>query len=160
VFINPTNLNAQPQLHEVQKAANSLRLHLIVLSVSVEGDLEAAFTALVQQKAAALVVTADPYFTSQRQQLAALAAKHALPSIYGLREFVDAGGLISYAANLSNVSRQIGSYTARILKGAKPADLPVLQPTKFELVINLKAAAALGMTVPPSLLAQADEVID
>jgi putative ABC transport system substrate-binding protein len=124
VLINPTNVNAQPQLREVQNAAKSLRLQLIVLGVSSEGDIETAFATLDRQKAAALVVTADPYFTGHRQQLAALAAEHALPAIYGLREYVDAGGLISYAANLSDVSRQVGSYTARILKGAKPADLP------------------------------------
>jgi putative ABC transport system substrate-binding protein len=160
VLINPTNVNAKPQLHEVQNAANSLGLRLIVLSVNTEQDFETAFTTLKQQKAAALFVTADPYFTSHRQQLAALAAHNEIPAIYGLREFVDAGGLISYAANLSDVIRQTGSYTARILKGAKPADLPVLQPTKMELIINLKTAKALDLTVPPTLLALADEVIE
>jgi putative ABC transport system substrate-binding protein len=132
----------------------------LVLSVSAEGDIEKAFTTLMQQKAAALVVTADPYFTGHRQQLAALAAHDEIPAIYGLREFVDAGGLISYAANLSDVIRQAGSYTARILKGAKPADLPVLQPTKMELVINLKTAKALGLAVPQTLLVAAGEVIE
>jgi putative ABC transport system substrate-binding protein len=160
VLINPTNVNAQPQLREVQNAAKSLRLQLIVLGVSSEGDIETAFATLDRQKAAALVVTADPYFTGHRQQLAALAAEHALPAIYGLREYVDAGGLISYAANLSDVSRQVGSYTARILKGAKPADLPAVQPTKLELVINLKTAKALGITVPQTLLATVDDVIE
>ena len=160
VLINPTNVNAQPQLREVQNAAKSLRLQLIVLGVSSEGDIETAFATLDRQKAAALVVTADPYFTGHRQQLAALAAEHALPAIYGLREYVDAGGLISYAANLSDVSRQVGSYTARILKGAKPADLPAIQPTKLELVINLKTAKALGITVPQTLLVTVDDVIE
>jgi putative ABC transport system substrate-binding protein len=159
-LIKTTSPEAESQARDLQQAAQALGLQLLVLGVDSESDIDAAVAAVVQQRAAALFVAASPFFGSRREQIVALAARHSLPGIYSFRDFAAAGGLISYGTSLAGVYRQVGIYTGRILKGEKPADLPVLQPTTFELVINLKTAKALGLTVPPSLLARADEVIE
>jgi putative ABC transport system substrate-binding protein len=160
VLLNPKNPLVDYQLKDAQDAAAALGLKVIPFNAGSEADIEAAFAALLEQRAGALLVTADPALTSWRDRMIALAARNAIPAIYHLREFTDAGGLISYGTSLSDSYRQVGLYVGRILKGTKPADLPVQQPTKFELVINLKTAKALGLDVPPMLLARADEVIE
>ena len=158
--MNPDNSNADRIIRDVQEAARPKGVQLVILRASTESEIDAAFANLVQLDVGALVVTADPFFNGRREQLVALAARHALPAIYEYREFPAAGGLISYGPSLTGMWRQVGIYAGRILKGEKPADLPVQQPTKFELVINLKTAKALGLTVPASILARADEVIE
>jgi putative ABC transport system substrate-binding protein len=161
VFINPSDApRAEILRGDVQAAARDIGLQLQILNPSTSGEIEAAFTALVRDRADALFVGPDPFFNSRRVQLANVAARHAIPTAFAAREYVDAGGLMSYGTSLADMFRQVGVYTGKILKGAKPADLPVLQSTKFELVINLKTANALGLTVPPTLLARADEVIE
>jgi putative ABC transport system substrate-binding protein len=160
VLINPAGVNFETTTRDLQEAARALGLHLIFLNVSGDDDFEPAFASLVHQGAGALLLPDSTIFNSRREQLVALAARHAIPTIYTFPEFAAAGGLMSYATSLTESYRQAGVYAARILKGAKPGDLPVLQPTKFELVINLKTAKALGLTVPASLLATADEVIE
>ena len=159
-LINPDRTDAEVQSRAVQDAAQVLGLSAIILRASSERDLEPMFAAFVQKQGRALVVGADPFFQNRRTQIVLLAAHHALPAIYMTRDFVAAGGLASYGTSIADGYRQAGIYVGQILKGAKPADLPVVQPTKLELVINLKTAKALGVTVPPSLLARADEVIE
>ena len=160
VLFNPNNSNFETQLRDVQEAAHSIGQQIHVLHASSEPDIHAAFKTFVQMRVQALLVGGDPFFNGRREQIVTLAAHYAIPTIYELREFAAAGGLMSYGTNLPDSYRQIGIYTARILKGEAPADLPVLQPTKFELVINLKTTKALGITIPPGVLAIADEVIE
>jgi putative ABC transport system substrate-binding protein len=160
LLVNSTNASAARIIGDTQEAAWAKGLELAILKASTESEIDAAFAALVQLHADALLVAADPFFGNRLDQLVALAARHAVPVIYWLREFAAAGGLISYGTSVTGVYRQAGIYAGKILNGAKPSDLPVQQPTAFELVVNLKAANVLGLTVPPSILARADEVIE
>ncbi|HWZ67713.1 MAG TPA: ABC transporter substrate-binding protein [Stellaceae bacterium] len=160
LLVNPNNSNAEQVIGDVREAARAKGVQLHILKVGTESEIDAAFGSLVQPQAGALLVGSDPFFAGRREQLVALASRHAVPAIYEWREFVEAGGLISYGTSLAASFRQLGTYAGRILKGAKPADLPVQQPTTFELVVNLKTAKALGLTVPPSILSRADEVIE
>jgi putative ABC transport system substrate-binding protein len=159
-LVNPSGTNSERVIQSVQEAARAKGMQLVILRASTASEIDAALSTLAQQQAQALVVLGDPFFYNRRQELAELVARHAVPAIYSAREFVTAGGLISYGTNIAAVHRQAGIYAGRILKGAKPANLPVQQPTTFELVINLKTAKALGLTVPQSILARADEVIE
>ena len=160
LLVDPTNQASEPQIRDVQAAALALRLRLLVLNASSEGDLQAAFSRFAEQRVDGIIVGSDPFFLSRRDQLVALAAHRAIPAIHYLREFAVAGGLISYGASLIDAFRLVGIYAGRILKGGKPADLPVQQAVKFELVVNLKTAKALGLAVPDKLLVAADEVIE
>ena len=159
-LINPTLSDAENQLGETQDAANRLGRELVVLKPRNQNEIESAFTTLSSEQVGAVYITPDPLFLSRKNDLIALAARHRIPAMYFDREFAAAGGLVSYGPSLLAAYRQAGVYSGTILKGAKPADLPVVQPTKFELVINLKTAKALGLDVPPTLLAAADEVIE
>ncbi len=160
LLVNPNNPNAEPDTRDLQAAADALGRRLHVLRASNAQEIEAAFRAMVEQKVDALFVNIDPLLFAQREQIAGLAAHHRIPTIHPFRDYAVAGGLMSYGASFASAWRQAGIYAGKIIKGAKPADLPVLQPTKFELVINLKAAQALSLEIPPSLLARADEVIE
>ena len=160
LLMNPTQPNSELQIRAVQEAAREKGVRLPVLMAGTESEIDAAFASLVEQHVGALVVAGDAFFSSRGEQLVGLAARHAVPAIYMWNNFAAAGGLISYGINNIPVWREAGIYAARILKGAKPADLPVQQPTTFELVVNLKTAKALGLTLPESLLVRADEVIE
>ena len=160
LLVNPNSKGAEIQIQDAQEVASAKGLQLEILRAGADGDFEPAFASLVQLHADGLVVGGDLFFDTRREELVALAARYAVPTIYEWREFADLGGLISYGASQTGLMRQVGVYVGRILSGEKPADLPVQQPTRFELVVNLKTAQALGLTVPPSILARADEVIE
>jgi putative tryptophan/tyrosine transport system substrate-binding protein len=160
LLVNPNTPRAEAQLRDAQEAAARLGIRLIVLNASNEPEIDVSFAILDREGARALLVASDAFFYSRGNQLVALAARHAVPAIYQLREFTAAGGLMSYGASATEAYHQAGVYTGRILKGEKPADLPVIQPTKFELVINLKTAKTLGVTVSNAMQLLADEVIE
>jgi putative tryptophan/tyrosine transport system substrate-binding protein len=162
VLINPANAgNADATVRDVQAAVRTMALQVVeIVKASTSGEIQTAFERLSRERPDALFVGADPFFTVRRVQLANLAARHAIPSSFSVRDNVEAGGLMSYGTNINDAFRRVGVYTGRILKGEKPAELPVMQPTKFELVINLRTAGALGLEIPDKLLALADEVIE
>ena len=160
MLVNPSDPNAERFINEMEQVARAKGVNLRILKAGTEGEIDDAFASFVQQHAGGLVVEADPFFTARSEQLVALASRDAVPAIYTRREFAVSGGLISYGTSLAGAFRQAGIYAGKILAGAKPADLPVQQPTTFELVINLKTAKALGLIVPPSILGRADEVIE
>jgi putative ABC transport system substrate-binding protein len=160
VLIDPRFLEAEGQLNEVRSAARALKRRLEVVNVSSESEIDAAFATLVKKPVAGLAFVGNPLFNNRRNQLVVLTARHAIPAIHESREFTLAGGLMSYGTNVPEVYRQVGAYTARVLKGEKPADLPILLPTKFDMAINLKTAKSLGITMPTPLLLRADEVIE
>jgi putative ABC transport system substrate-binding protein len=160
LLVNPTNSYTEAETKEAQQAARKLGLRLDVVNARSEGDIETAFGLMRQMGTGALLVSSDPSFGLWSNQIVGLAARHALPAIYPYRDFSESGGLVSYGASVVEGYRQVGIYTGRILKGEKPADLPIERPTKFELVVNLRTAKALGLEVPPTLLARADEVIE
>jgi ABC-type uncharacterized transport system substrate-binding protein len=159
-LVNPSNPGAHLYAQEASNAARALGLAVQVVNASTEHDLDEAFASMAKARVGGLVVPAEPFFDSQRDRIVTLAARQAVPAIYGLREYAAAGGLMSYGASLPDSYRRGGTYVGRILKAEKPADLPVMQPTKFDLVLNLKTAKALGLEIPPTLLARADEVIE
>jgi ABC-type uncharacterized transport system substrate-binding protein len=160
LLVNPNNPNTERTIRDMEEAARAKGVQLNILKAGTESEIDAAFASLVQLPAGALVVAGDPLFITRREQLVALASRHAVPAIYAFREYAAAGGLISYGTSFTAAYRQLGAYAGKILNGTKPADLPVQQPTTFELVVNLNTAKALGLTVPPSILARADEVIE
>jgi putative ABC transport system substrate-binding protein len=160
LLVNPNNRNTERNIKDVQEAARAKGVQLSILKAGTESEIDAAFGSLVQLRADGLVVATDPFLNSRRDQLVALASRHAVPAIYYWREFATVGGLISYGPSLTAGYRHAGVYAGKLLKGAVPADLPVQQPTTFELVVNLNTAKTLGLTIPPSILARADEVIE
>jgi putative ABC transport system substrate-binding protein len=160
LLVNPNYPGAEEIMREVEEAARATGVQVLNLKAGTEGEIDAAFTTLVERHVDALVVGNDSFFDSRIEQLVALAGRHGVPAIYDQREFPDSGGLMSYGTSLTSVYRQLGIYAGKILNGAEPADLPVQQPTRFELVLNMKTAKALGLTTPQSILARADEVIE
>jgi putative ABC transport system substrate-binding protein len=160
LLLNPSFVESSDQIRGAQDAARSIGLKLQVIAARDERDIDDAFARIVEMRAGGLLVSSDPFLLSRREKIISYAASHALPAIYNLREFVTAGGLMSYDTSIAEAYRQAGIYVGRILKGAKPGDLPVVQPTRFEFVVNLKTARALGVTIPSGLLAIADEVIE
>jgi putative tryptophan/tyrosine transport system substrate-binding protein len=160
LLVNPNNENAEAIIKDLKSATSGIGVGIKIVRATNSNEIEAAFAALVSDKVHALVIGTDPFFYTRRVQLTTLATRHALPAVYNVREYAEAGGLMSYGTSLTETYRQVGTYTARILKGAKPSDLPVVQSTKFDFIINLPTARALGLTVPPSLLTLADEVIE
>jgi len=161
VLVNPASVaNSETTLREVEAAARGMKLQIQIFNASTSREIDAAFASFVHERPDALFVGPDPLFNGRRVQLILLAARHAIPATFAIRDIVEAGGLMSYGANNTDAWRQQGVYTGRILKGANPADLPVVQSTKFELVINLQTARVLGLDVPPTLLARADEVFE
>ena len=160
VLLDPNYTGFEAELPEIEAAGHAIGRQIVVVKAVDEHEFEPAFARIVQARAGALLVGGGPLFTTQRQQLVALAARHALPAIYAQREYVAAGGLISYSASFTGAYHQAGVYAGKILKGAKPSELPVLQPTTFELAVDLKTAKALGLEVPPSIHLRADEVIE
>jgi putative ABC transport system substrate-binding protein len=160
VMIDPNIPGSEDQTKEAQGALAQIGVRSVVLAVNSEKDLDPAFATMARERVDGLVVSSSPYFNNRRVELSVLAARHQMPAIFEFREFADAGGLMSYGASLTDGYRQVGAYAGRILKGERPADLPVVQPTRFELVINLRTAKVLGLEVPPMLLARADEVVE
>jgi putative tryptophan/tyrosine transport system substrate-binding protein len=160
VLLNPSFPSTERQLQDIEEAARSIDQRIVVAKASTDAELDAAFAALVKEGVGALLVCADPYFDTRRDRIVGFAQRQRLPAIYQFREYAVAGGLLSYGVSITDAYQQYGVYTANILKGAKPADLPVLQPTKFELVINLKTAKTLGIKISDNLLSLADEVIE
>ncbi len=160
LLVNPTNQNTDVVIPSVQETARAKAIKLSVQNASTEGEIDAVFASLVEMQAGALVITADAFFTSRVEQIVALASRHAIAAAYGLPTFATVGGLMSYGFDEDDMRRQAGIYAGRILNGAKPADLPVQQPTTYRLVINLTTAKALGLTVPQSIIARADEIIE
>ena len=160
VMVNPNNLHSDTNIKDAERAARTLGKNLIVAAASTDREVDVAFAKLVEAKATAILVEIDPFFLARRDQIVALAARHKLPALYAFREFATAGGLMSYGTSLADAYRHAGAYAGRILKGEKPGELPVVQPTRFEYVINLKTAKALGLEIPDKVLALADEVIE
>jgi putative tryptophan/tyrosine transport system substrate-binding protein len=160
VLLNPNYPKAANQLSEMQEAARAVGVRTHVVRASTDREIDIAFESVARHRIPALAVAADPFLLARRDKLVALAARNAVPAMYGFREYAVAGGLMSYGIDLSEVYRQLGVYAGQVLQGAKPADLPVMQPTKFELIINLKTAKTLGLEIPPNVLALADEVIE
>ena len=160
VLVNPSNPQSQSAIADVQTAALAVGVQVEIHTVTTNRDINPAFAGVAQKRPDGLLISPDPLFTNRLVQLATLAARHAMPTIYALREFAEVGGLMTYGSNFTDLFRQTGNYTGRVLNGEKPAEMPILQPTKFEFVINLQTAAAIGLDVPPTLLARADEVIE
>ena len=160
VLVNPNYPPAASQLKGVEEAARTMGIGTLAMRASNDGEIEAAFESAIQQRIRIIAVTSDPFFNTRSEKLVALATRHAVPTVYPFREYVAAGGLMSYGVDLSEMYRQVGIYAGQVIKGVKPADLPIMQPIKFELVINVKTAKTLGLTIPSALLASADEVVE